>query len=157
VPGSAPIEVGTCASLESGYVSMLSAVYAQAGDLESVKLDVGFVYQGRILHFAGKNYGNSRGFVVHSRDGLGSIAVIELAIPEALVRRMGHLNLFAVVKGTGPGAPPPQASVMPLVDFSGVTVMVETHSAIYTNSGGGHPTGVVYRPLANDDQIPATW
>jgi hypothetical protein len=43
------------------------------------------------------------------------------------------------------------------VDFSGVTVVVEQHDSNTMSSDGDQPTGVVYRPLASDDQIPATW
>ena len=47
-------------------------------------------------------------------------------------------------------------SVLPLVDFSGVTVGVESRRAVLALSGG-LPTGVVYRPLVPSDRIPSTW
>ena len=44
-----------------------------------------------------------------------------------------------------------------MVDFDGTTVAIEPEALRYNQSTGGTPTGVVYRPLAGDDSIPATW
>jgi hypothetical protein len=157
VPGSAAVDVGTCASCVAGYVSMVSAVYSDSADLDSIRLEVGVVYQGRIFRFSPRSFRNSRASIYQGRDAHANIAVVEVGIPAALVRRLGQVSLFSVVRGSGPNPITPRASVLPLVDFSGVIVAVEEHNATFATANNDHPTGVVYRPLASEDEIPSTW
>lgn len=157
VPADSAFAVGTCASLEGEYVSMVSAVYSAGGNLDEVQLEVGLVYGGRIFRISPRNYTYSRGFVYQGHDAQDRLAVVELAIPEVLVRRIGQVNLFSVVRGAGANAPAPSVSVLPLVDFSGVTVVVEQLFSNLVSSNNERPTGVTYRPLAGDDDIPVTW
>jgi len=46
-------------------------------------------------------------------------------------------------------------STLPIVSFSGVAMIIEQRAAI--SNGGGGATGVAYRPLAADDEIPSSW
>lgn len=156
VPASASYSVGTCASIEDGVVGMLSAVYLHNSGVNSAELEVGIVYQGHALRMKPKGYNNSRSFLYPGRDSQDMLAVVEVALPEAMVQRLGQVNLFSIVRGVGPDAPEPVVSVLTLVDFSGVTMVLEEHTLVQTSSGGG-PTGVIYRPLTGGDQIPSTW
>ena len=135
---------------------MLSAVYLHASGINSIELEVGIVHRGRVLRLKPRGYDNARSFLLPGRDSQDTLAVIELALPESMVQRLGQVNLFSIVRGTGPDAPEPVVSVLTLVDFSGVTMAVEEHTLVHTSSGGG-PTGIVYRPLTGDEQIPSSW
>ena len=158
-PEASELAVGSCASSEFGLVSLLSAVYVQGGDVAGVHVHLGVVIDGRPIEIALSNYPMMRAFLFPGRSALDRIAVVEMAIPELLVRRLGQLNLFTVVSGVGEGAPPPAVSVFSLADMGGVTVSIEPKNLSYTPSGnnGGTPHGVIYRPLSGDDQIPASW
>jgi len=155
LPAVSSYGVGTCGSLENGLVSMLSAVYLHSSGVNSVDLQIGVVYHGHALRLQPSLYQNSRAFLYPGHDSQDTLAVVEVALPQSVVQRLGQVNLFSIVRGTMPGAPDPVVSVLPLVDFSGVTMAVEEHNAVYSSGGG--PSGVVYRPLTGGDQIPATW
>jgi hypothetical protein len=156
VPGDEPFNLGTCASQENGFISALSVVYLKNAALDSVRLEVGVVYNGRVLRFVPASFPYSRGLIRSGRDANDTLAVIEVGIPEDLLPRLGHLNLFSVLRGRGANAPDPVVSLLPLADFSGVAMAIEPRLTAVTNNGGS-PTGVVYRPLAGDDRIPSTW
>jgi len=155
IPTSASFGVGTCASLEDGIVSMLSAVYLHDDGVNAIELEIGLVYHGHVLRITPKRGDNARGFIYPGHDSQDRLAVVEVALPESVVRRLGQVNLFSIVRGTTPGAPPPVVSVLPLVEFAGTTMAIEEHTAVY--SGGGGASGVVYHPLTGSDQIPASW
>jgi len=158
-PAAAGLAVGNCASSEFGLVSLLSAVYVQGGDLADVNVQLGVVINGHPISIAPSSYSMMRAFLFPGCNAADRIAVVELAIPELLVRRMGQLNLFTIVRGVGPGAPPPAVSVFSLANMAGVTVSIEPRNLWYSPSGNGGnaPHGVIYRPLSGDDQIPASW
>lgn len=155
LPEAAAYSLGACASQEDGYLTMLSAVYAHGDALASADLRIGFVYRGRPFLFLPHKLQPSRGFLYRGRDAGDSLAVIEIGIPADLVARLGQVNLFSLLRSTSPGSEP-MVSVLPIVDFSGVAMLIEQGPAGISNNGGG-PTGVTYRPLAADDQIPSTW
>ena len=71
------------------------------------------------------------------------------------MRRLGQVNLFSLMRGTSPGAEP-MVSLLTIVDFGGIAMSIEPRIAGLSSNGGG-ATGVVYRPLAADAQIPSTW
>ena len=156
VPDPNDYGLGTCASLEDGVISMLSAVYLHNRPVDAVNLEIGIVYRGRVLQFKPKSFTNARGFLYAGHDSGDTLAVVEVAIPEALVQRLGQVNMFSIVRDATPGGGDPMVSVLPLVNFSGVTTMVEPRRATMTISGG-QPTGVVYRPLGGGGHIPSTW
>jgi hypothetical protein len=157
-PQTTAFAVGTCASADLGLVSLVSAVYVQGGDLDSVDLQVGIVLDGHPIAISPAHFSMVRGFLFAGSGSTDRLAVVELAIPETIVRRLGQLNLFSIVRSLGPGAPSPAVSVISLADMGGVTVSVEPRSSSVAPPGGGSaPQGVIYRPLGGDDSIPATW
>src|SRR5262249_28191228 len=97
----------------------------------------------------------SRGFLFAGHDAGDTLAVVEFGVPMDLLHRMGQVNLFCRLKSSLPGSEP-CVSVVPIKDFSGIAMLIEPAVAGITTNGGGS-TGVVYRPLASDDQIPSTW
>lgn len=158
IPEAAAVGLGTCASQEDGYITVLCAVYARSALLSSVDLKIGLVHHGRPFMFSANKLDGTRGFLYRGlyrgHDAGDALAVLEVGIRMDLVRRLGQLNLFGVLRSTSPGVEP-IVSVVPIVDFSGIAMLIEQRAAV-TNSGGG-ATGVTYRPLAADDQIPSTW
>lgn len=154
VPEVAEYGLGTCASQENGVISVLSAVYASAGSLSSVELKIGLVYRGRPFLFSLDKLNQTRGFLLRGRDAGDMLAVVEVGISLELLGRLGQVNLFSILRGTTPGAEP-IVSVVPIVNFSGVAMLIEQRAAISNTAGGA--TGISYRPLAADDQIPSTW
>lgn len=154
VPEAAELGLGTCASQENGYITVLCAVYAKSALLASVDLKIGIVHHGRPFMLSANKVERTRGFLYPGHDAGDALAVMEVGIPMDLVRRMGQVNLFAILRHRSPGAEP-IVSVLPIVNFSGIAMVVEQRAAITNTSGGA--TGVTYRPLAADDQIPSTW
>jgi hypothetical protein len=149
--------LGTCASQENGFVSLVSAVYLdETTPPESVVLEIGLVYRGRILKFAPQSYVFSRGYFHTALDSRDTLAVLEIGVPDSLLRRLGQLNMFSILSSSTDPTAEPIVGLLPLVDFSGIATLVRPSLAGTSNNGGG-ATGVVYRPLAGDDQIPSTW
>jgi hypothetical protein len=148
--------VGMCASQNDGAVTLLSTVYLDEADATSIELEIGLVYRDFVIYLPPSGYAYSRGYVYPAHDQGDALVVIEIAISQAIVQRLGQINMFSIVRSTVPGGPDPVVSILPLVDFGGTTVLVEQLVPKLTQTGGG-PTGVVYRPLAGGDQIPSTW
>jgi hypothetical protein len=152
MPDVSAYSLGTCASQENGFISMLSAVYANGVSLDSMDLRIGMVHHGRAFMFAPRKYTYVRGLLRKGRDAADTLAVVEVGIPESVVRRLGQVNLFSLLSSPGQE---PIVSILPIVSFSGVAMSIEQRATLSNGSGGG--VGVLYRPLAADDQIPSTW
>lgn len=159
VPAGRSFSIGTVASLEGDQVSLLSAIYVDDGPSESVELRLGFVYRGAAVYLRPISFPYKRGFVRTGKDAQDSIAVVEVAISQALVRRLGQVNLFSIATSHIPGVVGSAVSVVPLVNFSGVTVSIESEELNYSpvSGGNGIPTGITYRPLVGDAGIPSSW
>lgn len=155
VPEAVDYGLGMCASQENGFVTALCAVYAKEAVLPSMRLKIGFVVHGRPFLFSPDKLRFSRSFLYRGRNAVDKLAVVEVGIPEDLVRRLGQVNLFSVLRSTNPGTEP-IVSLLPIASFSGIAMMIEPRAAGLSNGSGGG-TGVTYRPLAADDQIPSTW
>jgi hypothetical protein len=159
LPTGRAFSIGTVASLEGDQVSLLSAVFVNDGPAESVELRLGFVYRGAAVYLRPISFTHRRGFVRTGKDTQDRIAVVEVAVSQALVRRLGQLNLFSIATSHIPGITGSAVSVVPLVNFSGVTVSIDAEELNYSpiNGGSGTPTGITYRPLAGDSGIPSSW
>jgi len=156
MPEAADYGLGMCASQENGYITAVCTLYAKESVMSSMELKIGLVYRGRVFTFSPRDIRSSRGFLYRGHDAGERLAVVEVGIQSALVRRLGQVNLFSVLRSTNPGTEP-IVSLLPVVDFSGVAMMVEQRAAGVSSGGGSGATGVTYRPLAADDQIPSTW
>lgn len=157
LPEATPLTVGTCASCEEGIVSLASAVYVQGGDVADVDFRIGVVIRGKPISVLPSSRFLTRVFIYPGRSITDRIGLVEIAIPENLVQRLGQLNLFSIVRGVGPNDSPPAVSVFSLASMGGVTVSIEPRNQSFTSGGSNSPHGVIYRPLAGDDQIPATF
>lgn len=157
-PSSAGLTVGTLACLEGEMVSILSAVYVNDASATATDVRLGIVHRGRPFYLRAGSFQNSRGFLRSGADLKDSLGVIEVALPQSLVRQFGQLNLFAAVRSTVPGGGV-AVSVLPLLDVAGVTAVAESPSMTYVSNGGsGTPsTGVQYRPLVPDRSLPVGW
>jgi hypothetical protein len=100
-----------------------------------------------------------RAFVRSGSDVQDSLSVIEVGLSPSLVQRLGQLNLFAVARYSTPETSGTAVSVVPLVDWSGVTMGLEAPGLDYTTLGGGNgpSTGITYRPLVGSGGIPSSW
>jgi hypothetical protein len=156
VPSPQAMHVGTCASVEDGYIAFTSAVYVANSDLDELDVHVGVVHRGRIIEVPPSVFALSRGAILPAREPGDSLAVIEIAFPECIVQRYGQVNLFTVARNYATAIPTTAVGVLPLIDFSGTTVVVEETRQNFTSSNGT-PGGVVYRPITTDSQIPSTW
>jgi hypothetical protein len=155
VPEAADYSVGMCASQEGDYITAICVVYAKEAMLSSVALRVGLVHRGRVLLFSPREIRNSQLFLYRGHDMGDKLAVVEFGFPLELVRRLGQVNMFSVVRSNVLGTEP-VVSILPVENFSGIAMMIEQKAAGLSNGGGG-ATGVTYRPMAADDQIPSTW
>lgn len=153
-PSASLYGLGSCASQEDGFVTLLCAVYARTTALSTVDLKIGLVYRGRPFLFSPNKLDRLRGFLQRGRDVGDSLAVVEVAIPNEVLNRLGQLNLFSILRSSIPGSEP-IVSLAPIVNFSGIAMLVEQRAAISSTTGGA--TGVTYRPMVADDQIPSTW
>jgi hypothetical protein len=155
VPSNLAIGVNTCASVDDGVLTVAFVVYGDGGRLGQLRYRFGVVHEGRVIDVPLSGIANSRVLVYSGRDAQDRVAVIEVALPEGLVRRFGQLNFFSAVERPGI---PPRVSTLSLIDVDGVTVSIEraarTHNSSATQDSA---SGVVYRPLAADDEIPASW
>lgn len=156
VPGPTRYSIGSCASQEDGFVSVLSMIYVEGTQVDNVDLDLGFVFRGRKVRLSPNFETYTRAFVYRASNPADTLAVIEIGLPESLVSRLGQISMWNRITDTSSTATDPYVSVLTLVDFSGVITAVEPNISRVTNNGGG-ATGVVYRPLAPDDRIPSTW
>lgn len=157
MPQPQELGLGMCASQENGYISIVTAVYVSGlvPDTSGIQFGLGIVYHGkRILISPDKQI--SRAFLYKGHTAGDSLAVIEMGISQDLLKRLGQVNVFTYLHGTGIGAPEPAVAILPIKDFSGIAVSIQERVAPLS-SGGGGATGVVYRPLAADDQIPSSW
>lgn len=156
VPEPAELSIGSCASQEDGFVSVLSVLYVDGAQLDHVALDFGFVFRGKNVRLSPTAQTYTRAFVYRAADPGDTLAVIEIGLPESTVRRLGQVSMWSRIRDTSSSASDPIVTVQTLVNFSGVIMAVEPTIARVSDTGGG-PTGVVYRPLVPDDQIPSTW
>jgi hypothetical protein len=158
VPVGRAFDIGTVASLENNQVSLMSVIYTDDAPVEQVELRIGLVYRGVPFFLRPSSFTHKRGFVRPGKDVRDGLGVVEVAISEALVRRLGQVNLFSIATSHIPGVTGTAVSVIPLVDFSGVTVSVEAEQLKYSpNGGNGTSTGITYRPLTDDSSIPSSW
>jgi len=154
IPGVETVGVGTCASVEYGVVSVVSAVYVADGDLGSADLQLGVIHGGHALAVAPRDYRSSRGFLYRAHDAGARLAVVEITFSEAIVQRFGQIDFFSVLRDSPTTTP--SVSVLTMVNMDGVTTSIEPRRQ---NLAGpqSHPGGIIYRPLAGDDRIPASW
>lgn len=159
VPAAQGFALGTLASLEGDQVSFLSAVYVDGASAEAFDVRLGIVYGGVPIYFRPSSFQYKRAFVRAGADTVDSLTVLEIAISQRLVQRLGQIDMFSVVRSTSPGAPGVAVSVVPLINFAGVIVSAESEELNYSpvNGGNGTPTGITYRPLAGDSGIPSSW
>lgn len=155
-PSATEFSIGACASQENGFVSVLSCIYVENTQLDSIDLDIGFVYRNKKVRATSSIDTYTRAFLYPAASSNDTLAVIEVGLPEALVRRLGQVSMWSRLRDTSPNPVDPFVAVTTLVDFSGVIMTVEPTVMRTTNTGGG-ATGVVYRPLAADDRIPISW
>jgi hypothetical protein len=155
VPESAPLGLGSCASQENGYVRMLTAVYVEDAPLSSLRLDFGLIYRGRALRLAMPDFHYSTGFLLPGRDSGDTLAVLEVGVPARLVHRLERLHLYAIVGSSNP-AGERLVTTQSLASVGGIVASIEQRRIGVSTSGGGSAQGVIYRPLASDDQITAS-
>jgi hypothetical protein len=136
---------------------MLATIYAGASKVGSLRLELGVVYNGQVLRFSPQTFGPARGFREQPHTSGARLTVLEFPMPVALVRRVGLVNMVSILRDLSATPAEPVVSSMPLVNFSGIVVSAEQTPAMLNSTGSGRPAGIVYRPLAGDDQIPSTW
>lgn len=156
IPEAMEFSVGSCASQERGFVSVVSAVYLNETSLTNISFEIGFVYRGVAYRMTPQAQTFSRAYFHEGQDSRDTLVVVEVGLPESIVQRLGQVSMFSVLRDLGPTAADPVVSMMTLKSVGGVVVSIEQQAALATNTGGG-ATGIVYRPLAADDRIPSEW
>jgi hypothetical protein len=155
-PSAPQLDVGMFSTSEDGLLHLASAVYVPDGDLSALTFDFGVVLRGRPVVVAPGSYSGMMRVVIQSGTAVGSkVALVEIGVREVLLQRRGSISFFT---GVGdPSVAAVAADVENLVNFSGVSMSVEERPANFMVNGAPAPTGVIYRPIGGDDQIPATW
>jgi hypothetical protein len=153
LPGADALGLGMYAHAEDNAVVLSTAMFVEDGALGGLNFDIGVVIDGQPVVLTTATYsGSTRAyFYVPDSDPTNRIVVLEMRIPEVLVRSMGGFDLFSRVSDVSPLGRATQVDVTELVDFSGVTMRRETAPSSMQRGG------VIYRPLAGDGSIPATW
>jgi len=155
VPEACEFSVGSCASQENGFVSAVSALYLDSSAMHETALQLGIIYQGRIYPLD-LNSAFTRAYLYPGHDAADTLAVIEVGLPESLIRRLGQVSVFCVLRSVGTNPVDPMASILTIRNAGGVAVSVEQLNPHSSNNGGG-ATGVVYQPLTGDASIPSDW
>ena len=157
VPAAAGFSMNLGASQTDGMVTVLATVFSDASKVGALRIDFGLVYRGTLYRISPRSFGSPRGFLLRGSEPGDRLSVIEIPIPAALVRRVGQVNLVSILRESGPSTAEPVVSILPLVNFSGITMAVKQVPAMLTVTGSSRPAGIVYRPLAGGSQIPSTW
>lgn len=155
IPTSAEYAMSLGACQTDDQVRMLAAIYTDQSKIGLLRFELGVVYQGQFLRIHLRSL-SPQAFRVRPSDPSDRLTVVEIPIPAALVRRVGQVNMVSILRDTSPGASEPAVCILPLVNFSGITMSVEQTPATLTVTGG-RPAGIVYRPLAGGAQLPSTW
>lgn len=154
VPEDALFAMGSCASEENGYVKMLVTLRAGDDALNSLRLVWGVVHDGRAIRLAPRDFRYSIAFLQPGRDLGSRLAVLEVGVPTRLVHRLGRIHLFAVLGSTLPGTER-VVTTQSFASVGGVVVSIMHRRLGLAGNSGGGAQGVIYRPLASDDQLAA--
>jgi hypothetical protein len=157
IPDPVEFAMNLGASQVEDTVTLLATIYTARSKVDQLRLEFGIVYQGQLIRFYPRTFGASRAYRVRASNPADRLAVVEIPMPAGLVRRMGQLNVASILRDTSPVPSEPAVSLLPLVNFSGITMRVEQTPATLNVTGGGRPAGIVYRPLAGDGQLPSSW
>ena len=157
-PGSVPeggqLGLGSCASQENGFVKMLTTVFVESMPLDSLWLGFGLIYQGQVFYLTPQDLQYSSGFLRPAREAGETLAGLEVGIPERLVRRLGRVHLFAVLGSQEPGSER-FVTTQSFHSVGNVVTSIQQRRIGLSSSGGSGTQGVVYRPLAGDDELTA--
>lgn len=142
---------------DGGTVMVIATLFADQTKAGSLDLQFGVVYQGQILPIQTNSFGTPRGIRARANDPLDRLTIVEFPLPVALVRRIGQVNVVGLLRDTSAIPSDPVVGILPLVNFSGITVAVEQTPATLSFNGSSRPAGIIYRPLAGSSQLPSTW
>lgn len=165
-PGGTPVldtvDLGMFSSYSDGMVSMNAAVYVPQGRLMETGFYLGAVLDGRPILIPGPAVAAaSRKFLFRAANG-GHLLVVEVPVPDWMVHAMGQLSFFAGAALGDPLDPNTQRSieVTTLASVAGIIASVEEAPPDLLEGEEDDPGeaggGVVYRPLADDDEIPSS-
>lgn len=157
IPEPAEFSMAIGAVQDGGTVMVIATLFADQSKTGSLDLQFGVVYQGQILPIQTNSFGAPRGFRARARDPQDRLTIVEFPLPVALVRRVGQVNVVGLLRDTSPVPSEPVVGILPLVNFSGITVAVEQTPATLSLNGSSRPAGIIYRPLAGSSQLPSTW
>lgn len=159
IPQFSDFDLGMCASQEDGFVSVVSLVYLREARFDAATLEMGFLYRGRLIRMTPTVRQYTRGLLKRGAQASDKVAVLEVGLPEDLVRQLGQVTMFSILRGVDAAAEP-QVRSMTFRSFSDVVVLVEPAPTALMASGtlpGNMGTGVVYRPLVDPGAIPLSW
>lgn len=157
VPSPEDFSLGMCASQENGWVSVLSAIYVHDAPLSDVNFEIGIVYRGHLIPLTPTVRQYSRGFLRNGAGATDTVAVLEVGLPEILLRRLGQVSLFSILRGVGGVSPQPSVGTMTLRSLGDIVVSVEPVESMSLSASGSTLPGVIYRPLADSGRVPSTW
>jgi len=154
VPQPAEFSMALTASQTGTTVTMLATMFSEQSKAGDLRLELGVVYQGQMLPIRPRSFGTPHAFRAQSSPN-SRLTVVQFPIPAALVRRVGQVNVVSVLRDAV-GNAEPVVSILPLVNFSGITMQVVQTPAMLSVTGG-RPAGIIYRPLAGGNSLPSTW
>jgi hypothetical protein len=158
IPDGAELGLGMCASQENGRVTVQWTAYIDEAKIGAIEFQVGVVRNGLPVRFIPRTYRFSRRFLRDGRSIGDRLSAIEIDIPRHMMRRLGQMTLFGVLRDLTQGTTvQPLVTSMNLLDFSGVAVSSELRSIGVGGGGSGGVMGVGYRPLAPAHQMPTSW
>jgi len=135
---------------ESGIFRAVTALYVPGGDLTGSHVGFGALVAGNLVPIDPMLFFVGASFSVQPGASSGDlIYLLESPIPESLIMSLGSTGLFATFTQAG-SAVTTHASALNLKGINGVV------SQVVQSPGSGGSSGV-YRPLADDPNIPLTW
>lgn len=146
------------ASQTGDMVTVLATVFSDVTKVGKLTLDFGVVHKGRLYRIYPRSLGCPNAYLLRGSGRGDRLTVIEIPLPAEIVRRVGQVNVVGILRDTTPGATEPSVSILPLVNFSDITMSVQqTPATMGVWGSNSRPAGIVYRPLAGSNQIPSTW
>ncbi|HED64168.1 MAG TPA: hypothetical protein ENJ09_01305 [Planctomycetes bacterium] len=153
LPGAMPLSIGTYSYEESGYLAFHAAIFVDDGDTSGLDFELGVILNGTPVTVSRQTYANGTiGFLYPSpSDPKDKILVVGMLIPTSVVAKLGQLDLYTVVRDTGPLQRPSAISTSSIFSSpTGLFELVPAPAPIAANKGGG----IVYRPLTGDGSVP---
>ena len=150
IPSTTRVNLAVFARAEADQLLVSTAVFVKNGPLPTSGFKFGAVVDGVQYTLRPRAYLEATRMQIHrTRDG-GTIFVLETALVDTLVGWLGGMSFFSTVVDQLD----PDVTLVQALNVTEVDGLLMSYSAIGPDETGG-PTGVIYRPLVDEKDVPA--